>query len=232
MTAHTLRRWWPLAAVVILLALAVFAAAHSEPQLDDVARGPEPERSVTTPSEPPQDFAPREPGTPVTLPGWVGTLVGTLCVTLVVAALLAGIWFALRDALRRRPGPAAVAGDPVRRRGATEEVVAALDAGLTALDDADGDPRRVVIACWVRLEEAAAAAGTPRLASDTSTDLVTRLLSGHAVTGDVLAGFAALYREARYASHTVDDRMRAQAREALRRLRAELTATAASGDGP
>jgi len=33
-----------------------------------------------------------------------------------------------------------------------------------------------------------------------------------------------VYREARYATHAVDDRMRAQARSALQRLRADLGA--------
>jgi hypothetical protein len=231
MTAHALRKWWPLAAVVVLLALAAFAAAHSETRLTEVARGPEPARSIATPSEPEEtDFRTAPPRDPVNLPGWVGTLVGVLCVGFVLAAVLAGIGFALRDVLRRRPGPAAAAADPVRRGAAADEVLAAVDAGLTALDAADGDPRRVVIACWVRLEQAAAAAGTPRLAADTSTDLVTRLLAGHAVSADVLAGFAAVYRAARYATHAVDDRMRTQAREALHRLRTELTTVAAAGD--
>ena len=58
-----------------------------------------------------------------------------------------------------------------------EELVAALDAGLEELSDADRDPRRAVIACWVRLEQAAAAAGTPRHPGDTPTDLVGRLLA-------------------------------------------------------
>ena len=38
----------------------------------------------------------------------------------------------------------------------------------------------------------------------------------------MLAALADVYREARYATHAVDDRMRAQARAALQQLRAEL----------
>src|SRR4051794_728183 len=55
-------------------------------------------------------------------------------------------------------------------------------------------PRRGVIPCWVGRERAAAAAGVPRQPGDTSTDLVTRLLSGRALTPEVLAGFAGVYR--------------------------------------
>jgi hypothetical protein len=122
-----------------------------------------------------------------------------------------------RRAIRERP--------PVRvaQLRAEEEVVKALDAGLLDLDDTDADPRTAVIACWVRLEQAAAAAGTARLPGDTATDLVVRMLAGHALAEEVLTGFADVYRRARYATHAVDASMREQARSALHRLRAELT---------
>jgi hypothetical protein len=83
-----------------------------------------------------------------------------------------------------------------------------------------------VIACWVRLEQAAAAAGTARLPGDSPTDLVGRLLREQRVDAGVLAALLAVYREARYATHTVDDRMRAQAVSALQRLRVDLGAGA------
>jgi hypothetical protein len=82
-----------------------------------------------------------------------------------------------------------------------------------------------VIACWLRLEQAAAAAGTPRQVGDSPTDLVARLLHAHQISADVLAALANVYREARYATHAVDDRMRAQARSALQRIRTELTSS-------
>jgi hypothetical protein len=145
----------------------------------------------------------------------------------VIAVLLALVgWALVRDLLRRRTGRV------VRRRRrpsgpaprTAEDLVAALDAGLLELSDADLDPRRAVIACWVRLEQAAADAGTPRHPGDTPTDLVARLLTEQRVDASVLAAFAEVYREARYATHTVDDRMRAGARAALQRLRADLAA--------
>ena len=90
-------------------------------------------------------------------------------------------WVCPRRCCRHRRGPAGRSGCccasrlvrlAARRAGAAAprprpptsgraEVVAAVDAGLLDLDDADPDPRRAVIACWVRLEQAAAAAGTP-----------------------------------------------------------------------
>jgi hypothetical protein len=108
-----------------------------------------------------------------------------------------------------------------------------VDSGLADLD-ADADARSAVIACWVRLEETAAAVGTPREIGDTSTDLVVRLLGAHDISGPVLDRLAGLYREARYATHVVDDQMRQDARAALRQLRAELGAAApvVSGETP
>ena len=67
-------------------------------------------------------------------------------------------------------------------------------------------------------------AGTPRHAGDSPTDLVARLLAEQRVDAAVLTPFAAVYRQARYATHTVDDQMRRQARSALERLRTDLGA--------
>ena len=226
----SLRRWWPLLAVAALLALAALAAAHSSLQIsraEPPVRGvppamPEYEAPRGQPSLPP---TPREvaPAEQSEIPGWLTTVALGGCLAVTVVAIAVPLWRLVRAAARR-PGrmPAAPAGPSARQTD--EEVVAALDAGLVDLSDADGDPRRAVIACWVRLEQAAAAAGLPRQLGDTPTDLVTRLLGARtAVSGDVLAAFAHVYREARYATHTVEERTREQARAALRRLRGELT---------
>ncbi|HEY0700356.1 MAG TPA: DUF4129 domain-containing protein, partial [Micromonospora sp.] len=191
-----------------------------------------------TPSFPPE---PREiAGAEQThIPEWVTTLAAVVGGGLLLTAVGWLLWLLLRDALRRRP-TRALGTAPTRRRPApqvtAEEVVAALDAGLDDLSDTDADPRRAVIACWVRLEQAAAAAGIPRRVGDTPTDLVTRMLTGDphggatVVSADVLATFAGVYRQARYATHAIDEQMRGQARDALHRLRAELTA--GTGAGP
>jgi Domain of unknown function (DUF4129) len=123
-------------------------------------------------------------------------------------------WYRLRALGRPTTGPApgSVGSD---------QLLAAIDEAVARSED-DPDPRRAVIACWVRLAEAAAAAGAGRHESDTATDLVVRMLRGHQVSEPVLAAFAEAYWLARYATHTVDETMRTQARSALRRLRAEL----------
>ncbi|HEY6740051.1 MAG TPA: DUF4129 domain-containing protein [Actinopolymorphaceae bacterium] len=103
-----------------------------------------------------------------------------------------------------------------------EQVVDALTAGLEELDEETSDPRRAVIACWLRLEAAATAVGTPRRPEDTSSDLVSRLLRGHQVDETSLHRLGELYRGARYAPSTVDTSMREEAKAILGRLRAEL----------
>src|SRR5262245_44268779 len=132
------------------------------------------------------------------------------------------VWALVRDQIRRRARKRASGTTQRREPRTAEELVAALEAGLEELSDADRDPRRAVIACWVRLEQAAAAAGTPRHPGDSPTDLVGRLLREQQVDAQVLAALLDVYRQARYATHTVDDQMRVQARSALERLRADL----------
>lgn len=241
-----LRRWWPVAAVLLLLAAATAAAAHSSlgasrippaaEQLPFVPEYPTAEPVESIPVEP------RDAGelTSQQRPDWWrAALLALLGVAgLAVAGLLVGTL--LRGVLRRSTRRSSERRIPRTAEGTAREVVAALDAGLVDLDDTSTDPRTVVIACWVRLEEAAAGAGVRKLAGDTPTELVVRLLQGDPGAGvpaiasvDVLAEFAHVYREARYATRPVDERTRDQARAALRRLRGELTALAGtSGKGP
>jgi hypothetical protein len=243
-----LRRLWPLAAVAVLLALTAVAAANStlpvsrtdattERELPALPDYQQPQ-TVPTDQPPPEDFAAAEQQQ---LPSWIPAVAGVLCVAAVLVVVGLLLWTLVRDLTRRsrRASPARIRrGGRGPDQASTAEVVAAVDAGLVELSDADADPRRAVIACWVRLEQAAAAAGTPRQIGDTSTDLVTRLLAGHAISAELLSTFAAVYRQARYARQVVDERTRAQAQSALRRLRGELTAgvgargVGARGDGP
>ena len=207
-----LRRIVPPLAVAVLLVAAAVTASLSATQI----------RSVPSPHDSPIE------GPPVTKipsrvqhsygpPGWFTTLISALCIAVVVVV----VGLVLRERLtarRRRIEVEEPAEPPVVE--SREEVLAAVDAGLSNLDDTD--PRRAVIACWLRLEEAAAAAGTPRQPGDAPADLVLRLLSAHQVSAGVLIPLAEVYRLARYATHTVDSGMRDSARAALRQLRAEL----------
>ncbi|MBX7269111.1 DUF4129 domain-containing protein [Micromonospora sp. Llam7] len=231
------RRWWPVAAVVALLAAAALAAANSSIGASRIPPGAKDAPFVLEyPSGDPRPSIPAEPReaaeqTRTEIPSWLGTAALVLLGLALLAVLGYLAWVLMRGVARRVTR--ALPAQPTRRGtgGTAAEVVAAVDAGLVELDDRATDPRTAVIACWVRLEEAAAGAGVSRLAGDTPTDLVTRLLRGDPSTGvpaivsaDVLAEFAQVYREARYATRPVGEQTRDQARAALRRLRGELTA--------
>ncbi|MCO8277111.1 DUF4129 domain-containing protein [Actinoplanes sp. TRM 88003] len=224
MALALVRRWWPLAAVLVLLSGTALAATRSEPQLDQIARDEPASQAPLLPTARPSFQSPPPPPEAAQgLPDWIDKVALAVVglIVLVVVGLL--IYSLVRDR-RRRSGR----NDRRKRRDnqprTAEELVAALDAGLEELSDTDRDPRRAVIACWVRLEQAAAAAGTPRHPGDSPTDLVGRLLREQQVDARVLAALLEVYRQARYATHTVDDQMRSQARSALERLRADLGA--------
>jgi hypothetical protein len=223
-----LRRIGPLLAVGALLGAAAVAAALATPQITSVPVPQLIQSGHPPPANTPAGAVSQPPGAgrmqPDTqLPGWVGVLVTVLCIGIVGAIVAVIIWMVFRDSLVNRKGRLVPeeeqAPDPVVSR---DQVLAAVDAGLSGLADDETDPRRAVIACWVRLEEAAASAGTPRHPGDSPTDLVLRLLAAHQVSAPVLYPLAEVYRLARYATHTVDAGMRDRARTALRQLRAEL----------
>jgi hypothetical protein len=227
---NSLRRIVPLLAVGVLLLGAALSAMLATPQIRPVAP-PKPPMPTLPPTGvatvPPAGTIQDNPTPPdhpsgVQIPEWLMGAAQVLCLLAVVGVVVLVFWLLLRSGLRtkERKLTEAPAADP---KVAREHVIAAVDAGLTELDDADADPRRAVIACWVRLEQAAAAAGTPRAPGDTPTDLVTRLLAEQQVSAIVLYPLAEVYRLARYATHTVDATMRDQARGALGQLRAELS---------
>ncbi|WP_433300902.1 DUF4129 domain-containing protein [Actinoplanes sp. CA-030573] len=229
MDLAAVRRWWPLAAVLVLLFVTALTATRSAPQLDQIQPDATPTTAPLLPRTEPSATtgAPQPPDAAKGLPDWLGTAALLLLgvVALVVIGLV--IWAFARDQVKRRGRRRGRGAGPAKQGGRTaDELVAALDAGLEELSDTDRDPRRAIIACWVRLEQAAAAAGTPRHPGDSPTDLVGRLLREQQVDAQVLAALLAVYREARYATHTVDNQMRRQAISALERLRADLGAGA------
>jgi hypothetical protein len=227
-TAPGARGWWPLLAVAVLLVAVGAAAAVATPQLTRVPV-PDPDSGSRptlfdngpTPSFPSPSTTRTPRAARVSVPDWLLPLLTYLILAIIVAALVSALWLMARNRTRSRLGEIDEPAAPVA--AAAEEVVAAVDAGLSDLSDTDLDPRRAVIACWVRLEQVAAGAGTPRQVSDTPTDLVTRLLAAHQVDAAVLAEFADIYRAARYATHAVDEQMRVRARTALERVRSALT---------
>jgi hypothetical protein len=223
-------RWWPVLVSVPALALAGWAAGGGTGLgTGRLSRpGGEPAPTVPTtgeateapPTSTPPTFAAPEPEAAV--PAWLFTAGAFVFIALLVGTLLyIGLRFLLFERVARREILDRPASQPPGAE--LEQLRDAVRAGLADLD-AGGDPRRAVIACWLRLERLAAAAGSARLAADTPADLVTRLLARHRVSDRPLGRLADAYRLARYAPAEVSDELLATARQALREVAAQLGA--------
>lgn len=217
----------PVAAVGLLLAVAAVAAAFSAPQWGTVQR---PATDVGPRIEPDLDdrdgLVLPSAGVEVDSPGWLLPVLLAIVAAVLLGLLAVVVRTLVSRTARLRLRPLADARLPRVASGQPdqEQLLAAVDAGLADLSQDDRDPRRAVIGCWLRLAEAAAAAGTPRHPADTATDLVVRLLRSQQVGESALAELTQVYQLARYATHTVDEGMRQQAQAALHRLSDELTA--------
>jgi hypothetical protein len=236
---RTISRWLPVLGVVAVLAVGAVAASMSSPEITNV---PVPTPATEHPTPPVQTTEIQlysEQPTPNSGSGdgsadWLLYIAAGFCAVAVIVLVGTLVWYLLRNRSPKHKPRLFVepeAPRPMTTAATGDEVMAAVEAGLVELSDTDADPRRAVIACWVRLERAAAAAGTPRLVGDSPTELVTRLLSAHQVSRPTLEGFAEVYREARYATHTVGERDRHDAITALRQIRAELSGVARAGSG-
>lgn len=232
-----LLRWLPVLLVVLALAGAGWAAAGgtglSGGELPPVSQDP-------PPTPPPASDPARVTGSPLAgsddatgadLPDWLGWLVSGFFLTLFAGLVGALLYIAGRYLFSERVRRREIVDQPAGQPGGVlaQEVRDAVRAGLADID-AGGDARRAVIACWLRLERVAAQAGTARLAADTPTDLVTRLLAGHRVNQLALDRLAGAYRRARYAPAEVDDDLLVTAQRALREIDAQLTRSAGQPD--
>lgn len=232
--ADVARRLLPLAIVGGLLAVAAVAASVATPGV----------HSVPIPTESPDNRAggfPTSaspslggtPGTPHTgglVPAWAAWIEAAIVVAITLAIIAILVWHFISNYwLNIRQVPKDRANKVEAMSARRDELIAAVDEGIERLAS-DGDPRSAIIACWVRLEEVAEAAGTPRDPSDAPADLVTRLLSAHRVSRRALTSLADLYRAARYSTIPIDEGMRQRALAALGQVRAELAASTAGPD--
>ena len=115
-------------------------------------------------------------------------------------------------ALRRRPRAAASLSDRVA------------EALGTPLDDLRSEPdvRRAVIAAFARLERALEAAGAPRGIGEAPLEYVDRVLGELAVPPAPTAALAALFEQAKFSLHPLDEDDRSAAIDALEAVRESL----------
>jgi hypothetical protein len=145
-----------------------------------------------------------------------------LAQTAVIVVGITAIFFIGRTLLRlsrRQPEPF----DPLPPEHwpePAEEIAEAVDAGLVALTGGPVD--EVVVACWVRLEEAAARAGVGRGPAETSAELASRVLAELHAPEAAVDDLLRRYRQARYSHHPLDEADRAAAVRALEDIRTAI----------
>lgn len=196
--------YWPL---ILLLSVLVLAWLRKAGWLDGLLRltdrGPQ-SAPVTAPA---LSTAPPQP-LPRGGPRWLPfVLVGALLVGLAVAILV-------RSELARRRR-AALAGPG--------ELGELFDHTLDDLEQ-ETDPRRAVIAAWIRMERGLAAAGLPRRAAEAPFEYAARVLERANVQPASVRRLADLFEQAKFSQHTIDERMRRAAVEAVTVIREELAA--------
>ncbi len=225
--AERTRRWVPVVVIGGLLGVAALAASIAAP---GVHRKPVPLPSLPTVSirsnNPFGGTAP--PATPAgaLAPLRDAWLLATIVFAVALVLTVFLLWHLI--VIRRRPIQRFARDDegtpkPLSARA----MIAALDDGIARLTG-EGDARFAVIACWVRLEEAARMAGTAGMLSDAPADLVTRVLGAHQVSKPALTSLANLYRAARYSTNPIDNSMRDRALADLSTVRSEIAASVAS----
>ncbi|MFE6049941.1 DUF4129 domain-containing protein [Kitasatospora sp. NPDC056446] len=208
------------AAVPVLLLVLRSRAADPAP--------PQPPMRIALPS-PTAEPSPPPPAVPAEVGGGLGVVFVALLVLAVVAAVVLGVVLLLRlRRLRRREEELSEVLPAAPMAESPETVLAeAVDSGRRALTGADA--RAAVIACYAAMEGSLAASGLPRHAWESPTELLGRVLSDERVDAVGARELTALFREARYSTHPMDDAQVRRARAALDAIAARLADAAPPG---
>ncbi|MEO6713053.1 MAG: DUF4129 domain-containing protein [Mycobacteriales bacterium] len=130
---------------------------------------------------------------------------------LVLAAVRAYIWWA--DSRDQEPPDA-----PAMSESALDD---AIDAALLDLRGG-GDHRRAVIAAYAAAETSLASHGARRLRSESPLEYLDRVVRLLGAKGESVDRLTALYEQARFSDHTIDEAMRDEAIAAFEGLRTRL----------
>ena len=149
-------------------------------------------------------------------PAKVWRVLGGIALTLLLAVVVLAIRVIRR---RRRAAPPESAREAPDRALLTDRRAARQARMLRK-----GSPREAIIATWLDLERLVAAAGVPRRPSETSSELVVRVLDDREVPAAALTDLAALFREARFSTHEPTEALRERAAGDLDAVHAALGA--------
>ncbi|MFD7906928.1 DUF4129 domain-containing protein [Kitasatospora sp. NPDC059747] len=182
-----------------------------------------PQLLPTSTATPPPPSKETDDGALMLLPGLLFAVLGVAMAVVLVAVVV--LLLRQRGRLRRRKAPVLLpAAPPPSPEDVLAEAVVSARTALTG-DDA----RAAVIACFVAMEGSLAAAGVSRRDSDSPTELVERALSHQSIDPGQAHALTALYREARYSTHPMDDGHVRRARAALDTIGAALAAALTEG---
>jgi hypothetical protein len=184
-----------------------------------------PEFDLSQPT--PTTLAPEPAGEPSgRIPTRSTDLIGYLQ-NLLLLGVLVLIGVALKRAWEHRPEliwrPTRRRNDFVRLEEVATSISAEAEAQRAALER--GEARNAIVACWSRLEHLVAAVGFERDPADTATEFTARVLTRYRVDPVAIDDLAALYREARFSTHTMGEPERARALTALDAIHAGLAET-------
>lgn len=159
---------------------------------------------------------------------WLGQLViWAILLGVLTLAFLAGR-HAWRHRWRPPPKPAEVEFDVLPETAVGDALREDAGAQLAAVEQ--GSPRNGIVACWLRVEEAVAAAGLPRSPWETSAEFTVRILHALDIDPRAIGTLSQLYREARFSEHELGEEARTAAASALRHLHADLQVLGVNGD--
>ncbi len=167
---------------------------------------------------------------PIEIPGFI-----TLILRLVlIGGLVALLALLAVHAWRNRPKLRWRRRSPPPDFDVLDEVAAAIadDAAEQRAALRRGAPRNAIVECWLRLEAAVYDAGVARNPADTSAELTARVLARFSIDQSALTDLAALYREARFSTHDMDESTRDRAIHALDAVHAGLGRQDRSVVGP
>ena len=152
-----------------------------------------------------------------------------LLYVLLIALLLAGVVLSTWWSRRLRPPGRAAADDFIAED--PEGLREAVESGRSALRTLD-DARAAIIACYLAMESSLADRGAVRGVADTPDELLARATETGLVRGTAATRLTALFYEARFSSHPLDDGQRDAAEQALDELAAALAEPGPASTGP
>ena len=200
---------------VVFAAIATGGEVEFATRAPSFARDPTPNNPVTTIAPVTTVTAESDRPAPLELPQFVEVIAEVFfyaCLAVFAIIVVTLAWRHRPNLRLRRPRrPPAVEFDSL------DDVAAAITADAAAQRSAlqRGAPRNAIVECWLLLEDAVVDAGVQRHPSDTSAEFTQRVLSTVSVDPAAIAGLAALYREARFSNHPMNEESRRAAIEAL-----------------